>query len=152
MDHNGYTPEGDRFGATTFADDSAAPKPNMTHLVGGILDDAKTLFKQQVVLLKAEVKEDIKKTVAASKFIAMGAGLAVFGAFFFLMGLPLLLNWLVPALPLWACWFIIGGTLLLVGGVSAFVGYKKMTSFNPLPDKSLHALQENISCLTNQPK
>jgi len=68
------------------------------------------------------------------------------------MGVPLLLHWLVPSLPLWACWFIIGGVLFLVGGLASYVGYKKMTSFNPLPDKSYHALQENISCLTNQPK
>ena len=152
MDHNGYTPGSERFGSTTFAEEGAEPHVNMSKLVGGIMDDAKTLFKQQIDLFKAEVKQDVAKTVGAVKFIAIGLGLTAFGAFFFLMGLPLLLNWLVPSLPLWACWFIIGGALLVVGGVAAFVGYKRMTSFNPLPDKSLHALQENMSCLTNPQK
>jgi len=151
MDHNGFTPEGDRFGQATFADD-AEPRVNMSKLVSGIMDDAASLFKQQIVMFKAEIKQDVAKTVGAAKFIALGAGLALFGAFFFLMGLPLLLNWLVPSLPLWACWFIIGGTLLVVGGVAAFVGYKRFTTFNPLPDKSFHALQENMSCLTNPQK
>jgi len=151
MDHNGYTPDSDRFGTTTFADEGE-PRINMTKLVSGIMDDAATLFKQQLVLLKAEVKEDVKKTVSAAKFIAMGLGLTILGGFFLLLGMVPLLGWCFPSLPEWACWFIVGGSMFLVGGLASYVGYKKMTSFNPLPDKSLHALQENISCLTNQPK
>jgi hypothetical protein len=54
--------------------------------------------------------------------------------------------------PAWACWATVGGTSLVCGVIALIVGGKILSSYNPLPDKSLHALQENMSCLTTRPK
>lgn len=156
MDHNGsYTPDSERFGGTTFApepDTEPGQRVNMTTLVSGILDDASKLLKQQMNMLRVEIKQDVIKTLSAGKFIVAGLGLSLLGSLFLLLGLVPLLGWLAPSLPEWACWAIVGGAMFLVGGLTAFFGYRRLMSFNPLPDKSYQALQENISCLTNHPK
>ncbi|WP_029629976.1 phage holin family protein [Zavarzinella formosa] len=155
MDHNGsHTPDGSRFGGTGFAPEpepAAGERVNITKLMSGILDDVSTLFKQQMTMLRAEIKQDVIRSVSAAKFIMAGAFLTALGSFFLLLGLVPLLGWLVPSLPEWACWGIVGGTMFLVGGLSSFLGYRRLKNFNPLPEKTYQALQENIACLTNHP-
>jgi Putative Actinobacterial Holin-X, holin superfamily III len=123
-------------------------QPTLTELVGGIADDAQRLIKQQYQMLRVEMKEDFRRTVDACKYMSIGAGAAIVGVFFLLIALPLLLNYLFN-LPPWAGWAIIGGILVLVGGIALYAGYRIFRNNNPLPDKTLHALEENLSWATN---
>jgi hypothetical protein len=125
------------------------PEPNLTVLVSGILNDAQELFRQQIALVRAEVRSDLQKTREA--FSALAAGAAVAGVAFLLLCLMLvhLLHWAAPALPLWACHAIVGGVLAAVGGALIYAGVKKFQSFNPLPDQSVEALRENLQWKTN---
>jgi len=133
----------------------AAPvhgEPTVTELVSGIVNDTQTLFKQQIDLLKAELKYDIKRTADAAKFFGVGFGLSLIAALFLLVSIPLLVQYLFPQLPAFACWAITGGVLLAAGLVAFYMGKRVFDSFNPLPDKSLHAMQENLSWITNPRK
>ena len=49
---------------------------------------------------------------------------------------------------LWASWGITGGVFLLVGVALAITSYILLERFNPLPDKTFNALQENLSWQT----
>jgi len=122
----------------------------MTELVSGIVTDVQTLIRQQVVMLRSEVKEDMRRTKDAAKYMGVGATLAALGAVFLLISSVYLLNWLAPALPLWGCWAIVGGVLLVAGAVAVYAGKRIFDSFNPLPDKTAHALQENMTWMTNR--
>jgi hypothetical protein len=53
------------------------------------------------------------------------------------------------AIPLWGCYGIVGAAVLLIGGVLAFAGKKRFDSFNPLPDETVKAIQENLQWTTN---
>jgi MFS family permease len=121
-----------------------ANNESITTLVTGILHDAEQLFKQQVALLKHEVREDLRKTAAASLTLAVGAGLAVLGGLLFVVGFPLLLHWGLPGVPLWAWFLIVGAVLGIVGLGLIFAGKKKFDSFNPLPNETAEALKENV--------
>jgi hypothetical protein len=118
--------------------------------VAGILADAQTLIKQQVVMLRAEFKEDMQRTKDAAKFMSLGVALGAVGGLFLVVSLVYLLNYLFPTLHLAACWAIVGGALLLAGGLAVYAGQRLFHKFNPLPDKTAHALQENVSWLTNR--
>jgi len=133
---------------------TAAPvrtEPTVTELVSGIVNDSQKLIRQQIDLVKAEVKYDIKRTADAAKYFGAGIGLAVAAALFLLVSIPLLINWLF-ALPAFAGWAITGGVLLVAAVVAFFLGKRVFDSFNPLPDKSLSALQENLSWISNPRK
>jgi uncharacterized membrane protein YqjE len=133
----------------------AAPvrtEPTVTELVSGIVNDTQTLIRQQLDLMKAELKHDIKRTADAAKYFGVGVGLSLIAALFLLVSLPLLVQWLFPQLPEFACWALTGGVLLVAGLVAFYLGKRVFDSFNPLPDKSLNAMQENLSWIANPRK
>src|SRR5882672_1580489 len=86
---------------------SAVDSPNLTRLVSGIIDDAASLIGQQASMLRAEIREDLRRTKQAAKFLGFGLILAAAGILFLAVGLVPLLGWLAPSLPTWACWAIV---------------------------------------------
>ncbi len=123
---------------------------SLTDLVSGILSDAERLIRQQVEMVRAEFKEDLRHTKEAAMALGAGVALLAAGGFLLLVAIVYLLN--LTALPLWACWAIVGGAVVLIGGAALYAGYRILANNNPLPDKSLNALQENVSWITNPQK
>src|SRR5687768_1986074 len=99
----------------------AGEQPTLTQLVSGIAEDAQRLIRQQYQMLRAEVKEDIRRTKTAACYMGFGAAAAAVGFLFLAVALPLLINWAFN-LPPWAGWAIIGGTMLVLGGIGLFLG------------------------------
>lgn len=122
----------------------ATGEPTVTELVSGIAEDAERLIRQQYQMLRAEIREDIRWTKSAIKYCGLGAVGALAGAFFLLVAAPLFLNWLFD-LPPFAGWAIIGGALLVLGAIALYAGKRIFDRHNPLPDKTLNALEENLS-------
>jgi hypothetical protein len=126
-------------------------QPSLTDLVSGIVSDAQTLLRQQVVMLRSEFKEDMRRTKEAAKYVGLGAAVAAVGGLFLVVSLVYLLHWLTDGrLAEWACWAIVGGVLFVGGLIAMYVGKRIFESFNPLPDKTVNALQENVSWITNR--
>jgi hypothetical protein len=124
----------------------------MTSLVTDIVHDAQELLKQQVTLLKEEVREDLRKTKEAALSLAVGLGVGLIGALLLGHMLSQLLYWAVPSLPLWACYGIVGGPLAALGGGMLWAGTKKIQSFTPVPKQTIQALKENLTWTTTTPK
>jgi len=127
----------------------SAGQPSLTVLLKEILNDIQDLFRQQLVMFKTEIKSDIRKTGQAAVLMATGVGGMAVGGVFFLVMLPLLLNWLLPTIPLWGCFGIVGAVVLAVGGILVFVGIRRFKSFDPLPTQSVEALKENLQWTTH---
>lgn len=124
--------------------------PSLGDLVKGIVNDVQELTKQQFEMLRAEMKEDFDRTRDAGMFLVLGAVVLFVGGLVLLFALGFALSEWFPQT------FSVAGGLALVGvvgtaagGVLAFLGYQKFRSFNPLPDKTVGALQENLQW-TNQ--
>jgi hypothetical protein len=130
---------------------AAGPQPSLTELVSGIVSDAQTLLRQQVVMLRSEFKEDMRRTKDAAKYMGLGIGLAALGGLFLLVSLVYGLQAAAaPHLPEWACWAIVGGVIFVGGLIAIYAGKRIFESFNPLPDKTANALQENLTWVTNR--
>jgi hypothetical protein len=128
---------------------------SVTSLVAGIVNDAQELFKQQLTLFHAEIKEDLKKTKEAALSLAVGAGIAVVGGFMLCFMMVHLMHWAIPAaggpqVPLWVCFATVGGVVTVLGGALVYAGKKKFDSFNPLPDQSVEAMKENMQWIMNR--
>jgi hypothetical protein len=125
-------------------------EPSLTALVTGIINDVQELLKQQLSLFRQEVKDDVRKTKEAAISLSAGIGILVVGGIFIGLMLVYLLNWAFPAaLPVWLCYGIIGGLMLLGGGALLYAGKRRLASFNPLPDQSVEALRENVQWIMN---
>jgi hypothetical protein len=126
-----------------------AGEPTLTQLVSGIAEDAQRLIRQQYQMLRAEVKEDFRRTKSALAYMGFGIACTAIGALFLVVALPLLINWGFD-LPDWAGWAIVGGSLLVLGLIGLFIGRGMFQKNNPLPDKTLNALEENLSWIANR--
>jgi hypothetical protein len=138
------------------SDVQSPPEPGVVATLKGILTDFQELTRQQFALFRAEMHSDWTRTRDAVLTLVVGIAPLFVGVIQLCWMLVYLLHWLTspagsdPAsLPLWACFGIVGGILSLVGAGLIFMGVKKLQSFNPLPDQSVHALQENVRWLTN---
>jgi uncharacterized membrane protein YqjE len=121
--------------------------PSVTSLVTGIINDAQELIKQQVAMLRHEIKEDFRKTKDATLALGVGAGVALLGMILLCLMVVYLLHE-VGGLHLWVSYLIVGGVLTIVGGVLIYLGKKKFDSFNPLPHETAQALKENVEWIT----
>jgi len=124
---------------------------SLTDLASGVIADVQQLLKQQMQLFRAELSQDLRRTRQLAQCFAVGAGLVAFSAVMLLIAAVHLLAYLT-GWPMWAAWGTVGLVTLVGGAVALVIGARIVKSYNPLPDKSLHALQENVSCLTNRPK
>jgi len=130
---------------------SGLPSGSLTELVSGILDDGQRLLKQQLEMVKAEVREDFRKTKDVTVYLGVGVTLATVGVVMALVALVHLIHeqtgW-----PLSASWGLMAGLMLVAGAIAFVVGRRILASYNPLPDKSANALQENAQWIANPPK
>lgn len=135
------------------ASDLQTNEPNMGQLVSGIVHDASELIKQQFQLLKVEVQEDSRKTREAAFWAGLGLGTTLVGSIILCMALALLLSWSfdTPAgsySRVWV-WFLVVGAAATTLGVGWLLQARaQFSSFNPLPDKTAEALQENLQWQT----
>jgi len=126
----------------------AVPQGSVTQLVSGIIDDASRLAKQQVDMLKSEFQEDLRRTRRALEFGGIGVVLAT-------VGMLALVFCLIEVLheqfgfKQWTSALIVGGIMTAGGAVLGYVSFYLFESFNPLPDKTFNALQENLTWKTS---
>jgi hypothetical protein len=123
-------------------------EPSLTSLIKGIVDDVQHLTKQQFALLKQELKEDTTKTAHAVVPMVVGLVVALVGGLLLAHALALGLNALFT-LPSWAGYLIAGGLITGIGAALVVAGLHKFRTFNPLPDRTVEALKENVQCLTH---
>jgi hypothetical protein len=119
-------------------------RPVLTSLVTGIIDDAQNLIGQQLALFQHEIKEDFHRTKEAVLPLAVGMGIAFIGLVLLGVMAAHLLPWIWPRLPLWAGFAIVGGVFTILGGGLICWAKKQFDAFNPLPDKTLASLKENV--------
>lgn len=120
----------------------------ITGMVSGIVDDAQKLVRQQIDMLKSEVREDFRRSKRAAEFGSAGVVLLTVGFLGLITALAYFLHETYQ-FSMWASWGITGGIFLVTGGALAATSYILLERFNPLPDKTFNALQENLSWKLN---
>jgi len=126
-------------------------EPSVTSLLSGIVTDAQELIKQQLLLFKHELKDDVNRTKEALP--ALGAGAAITMTALILLGLTLanLLNWLAPEhLPLWGCYAIVTVVFGVVGCALLYFASKTLESLG-MSRQAAEATKENLEW-TTKPK
>lgn len=124
------------------------PDVSMTSLVSGIVNDAQELMKQQFQLLKVEVQEDVRKTSEAAMSLAIGLTVALVGAIVLCHAAAWGLNYAFPSVHLWVWYAVVGGVVAGIGAILTLQAIAKFRSFNPLPDQTTKALEENLEWKT----
>jgi Putative Actinobacterial Holin-X, holin superfamily III len=124
-------------------------KTGIADLVMGILQDARSLMRQEVQLLKDEVKLEVSKAGRAASGLGIGIGLTAVGGFLLLLMLVHGLQELAE-LPLWVCYGIVGGVMAGIGGVLIGRARSLAGSIHAMPRRTLYAIQEDARWIKEQ--
>jgi hypothetical protein len=126
-----------------------APDPDETsigQLISDISDDLSKLFRQEVELAKAEVKQEAAKAGKAAGMLG-GAGFAGYlavlllsFALVFALGNVMDFGW---------AFLIVAVVWAAVGAVLFVAGRKKMRTVDPMPRKTVETLKEDAQWLKN---
>lgn len=128
---------------------SPSSDASLASLVGGIINDAKDLLLHEFTMAKLEVQDELRKTKTAAMALALGAGIAVVGGLLLIFMLVHLLAALT-LLPLWGCYGIIGGLLVVVGLLLLASGKKTAEQIEVVLPQTAETLKENAQWLKDQ--
>jgi hypothetical protein len=111
-------------------------------LVRSAIDDVRELFREELALAKAEMREEVSKAAAGGAQLG-AAGVALwFAAMFVLvagaLGLAEALQW-----PVWAAFLSVGVLLGIVGSVFGFGARSAFRQVRPLP-RTVGTIKENF--------
>lgn len=115
----------------------------------GLMGDLRTLLRQEVQLLRDELHQEVGKVRRAVVSLGIGIAVTVVGGLFALVMIVQLLAHFT-ALPLWACYGIIAGLLLIVGVVMLVKGAQSLQSFDIVPRRTIQSVKENTQWIKDQ--
>ena len=126
------------------------PEPSdrsIKEIVEALKPQLQELMDKQVELAKIELAPVARQGGIAAGLLTVGAVfLLVFLIFISLTGVYVLNLFL----SLWLSALIVSGVLLLIGGILAGTGANILRSMDPVPHRTIRALQQNINWLKGQ--
>ena len=118
-------------------------------LIRGILDDLRTLIREEIELARVEVREQAGRAkTAAISFAAAASALALGGALLVIaiaLGIADLLNW-----PAWAGFLVVAIVLAAGGLVALAAGRKKLRNFHAVPEETVSSVKENSAWIAKR--
>lgn len=121
---------------------SPSTDPSLASLIGGIINDAKDLLVHELVMAKLELQNELQKTKTAVVSFALGAGITAVGGLLLILMLVHLLA-AFTNIPLWGCYGIIGGGLLIIGFIFLSTSKQTTEQIDIIPRQTVETLKEN---------
>jgi hypothetical protein len=122
-------------------------EPSIVALLGGIASDAKELLLQEVAQIKLEVQYELRKAKTTAVALGIGIGTIAAGGMLLMLMVVHVLD-AVTVVPLWGCYGIVGGVLVVIGGVVLAAGKTKAKELDALPEWTVEGVKESAPWLT----
>lgn len=127
----------------------ADAQPGVASLVGGILDDAQKLVRQEVALAQREVAQAWDKAKMGVALLA--SALAVCGVAGVLLGfmlVDLLRQYLLPNRE-WACFGLVGGLVALLAGALIYGGLNQINKVHLSLPQTAETLRQDAQAVSD---
>lgn len=126
---------------------STDPRQERTlgQLVASATQDLSTLVRSEIALAKAEVSVQVKKAGVGGGLLAGAAVIGFYSVYFIFTTIAEGIQAL--GLPRWLSFLIVTVFMLLVAGVLALLGIKKMKTVKPTPEKTIAEAQTTVAAL-----
>jgi hypothetical protein len=118
-------------------------------LAEGVLTDVQKLIADHIDLLRAEVRQDLRRAGTAAASLGTGAGLAALGG---IMGTLMVVHLLHRAtrLPLWTCYGLVGGALGVGGAALLSSAAREVAQLGRVAPQTARAVREDIAWAKEQ--
>jgi hypothetical protein len=126
-----------------------ASEPSIVALLGGIINDAKSLLAQGMALAKLEVQDQLRKGKTAAIALGMAIGIVAVGGLLLMLMLVQVLA-VFTEIPLWGCFGIVGTALVAIGGVLLTIGKTKAEELDVVPQQTVETIKENTQWLAKR--
>jgi hypothetical protein len=126
------------------------PEPSdrsIKEIIESLKPQLQELVDKQVELAKTELAPVAQQAGIAAGLLAVGAVFMLVFLFFISLTGVYVLNLF---LSLWLSALIVSGVLLLIGGILAGAGANILRRLDPVPHRTIRALQQNINWLKGQ--
>ncbi|HXG17774.1 MAG TPA: phage holin family protein [Methylomirabilota bacterium] len=124
-------------------------EPSLASLISGIINDAKDLLLHEFTMAKLEVQNELRKTKTAAVSLGVGISVTAVGGVLLLLMLVHLLHALTD-LPLWGCYGIVGGVLVVAGLIMLYTGKKAAEQIEVVPQETVETMKENAQWIKEQ--
>jgi O-antigen ligase len=119
-----------------------ASEPSIVALLGGIINDAKSLLALGMALGKLEVQDQLRKGKNAAITLGIAIGIVAVGGLLLMLMLVQVLA-AFTEIPLWRCFGIVGTALVAIGGVLLAIGKTKAEELDVVPQQTVETMKEN---------
>ena len=132
-------------------DSENATNTSLSALVRGIFTDAAHLFALELDLARIDIWEDIRRAQEFLTLLVLGLTIAAIGLAMVLVMAALLVN-AGAALPLWACFGIVGGITFVVGAGFIIWANSKKAGVDFIPQRVAEAVKQDIQWISSSIK
>lgn len=111
-------------------------------LIRGILNDLRTLIREEIALARVEIREQAGRAKTAALSFGIAVAALAFGGVFLLVSIALGIAYLLG----WPAWtgFLLVALLLCIGGlVTLSTGRKQLAGIHAVPEETVTTLKEN---------
>jgi hypothetical protein len=124
-------------------------QPGVASLVGGILQDAQKLVRQEVALAQREVGQAWEKAKTGVALLASALAVCiVVGVLLSFMLVKLLQQYLLPNHE-WECFAIVGGLVALLGGALIYAGLNQINQVHLSLPQTAETLREDVQAVSD---
>ena len=131
--------------------DTGQPSPEqpLSELISNLTEDTSRLFRQEVALARAEIKQEASVAMVGIAMMAIAGALSVVALILLsLAAAEGLQRWLDIDIA-W-CYFIVAAVWLMVAGVLFSKGRKKLAEVNPKPERTVESIKDVAETLKGQ--
>src|SRR4029453_5128124 len=111
-------------------------------LIRGILNDLRTLIREEISLARVEIREQAGRATAAGMSFGIAVAALACGGIFLLiaiaLGIAYSLNW-----PAWGGFLVTAALLSLIGFFTLSSGRKRLAQVHAVPEATVSTLKEN---------
>ena len=111
-------------------------------LIRGALDDVRELFREELALARAEMREEFSKASSSAARFGAGGVALWFAAMFLLVTMALAISTLLEW-PAWAGFGVVAIVLAIAGAGLVWSGRNALREVRPMP-RTLHSMKETF--------
>lgn len=116
------------------------PEKSFGALFAELAGQSAGLVRDEIALVRHEIKEKVTHTRTAAIFLSLGGLLCLMALMTFTAAVILAL---APFVGAWQAALIVGGIFLLLGGIILFMGKSRLSASTLKPEQTIETLEEN---------